>query len=138
MNCGTIVYDKRYQFPNGLIIDKLLIVLCEFGSDHLVLTTTSQPKRRKAIPGCQIQSKPPTYFLPKGSCWFDTDTWVELHVVNELPSLIHEQKKKDGTVIEHDRVLSVELMKQIFDCLLQSEFVDEYHLDHLRRVRKKL
>lgn len=139
MNCGTVIYDERYQFPDtGQIIDKLLIVLCEFGSDHLVLTTTSQPERRKAVAGCQITSKPPTFFLPKGSCWFDKDTWVELHIVNELPSLIHNQKKKDGTVFEFPNALPIELMKQIIDCLLQSEFIDGYYLDHLKIVRKKL
>lgn len=139
MNCGTVVYDQRYQFPDtGQIIDKLLIVLCEFGLDHLVLTTTSQPENRKAIAGCQIKNKPPTFFLPKGSCWFNKDTWVELHIVNELPSLIHQQKKKGRTVIEYPNVLSNELMKQILDCLLQSEYVDEYYLDHLRNVRQKM
>jgi hypothetical protein len=138
MNCGTVVYDKRFQFPNGQIIDKLLIVLCEFGSDHLVLTTTSQPQHRKAIAGCQIKNKPPTFFLPKDSCWFDKDTWVELHVVNELPSLIHNQKKQDGTVIEYPNALPIELMKQILDCVLQSDFIDGYYLDHLQRVRDKL
>lgn len=48
MNCGTVIYDKRYQFSNGEVIDKLLIVLCEFGRDHLVLTTTtSRPEKRE-------------------------------------------------------------------------------------------
>lgn len=138
MNCGTVLYDKRYQFPNGQIIDKLLIVLCEFGTDHLVLTTTSQPANRKAIHGCQIKNKPPTFFLPKGSCWFDKDTWVELHIVSELPSVIYNQKKIDGTVVEHGSALSVELMKQILDCVLQSEFIDSYYLDHLNKVRDNL
>ena len=139
MNCGTVIYDERYQFSNGQIIDKLLIVLCEFGVDHLVLTTTtSQPEKREKTPGCQIKSRAPAFFLPKGSCWFDKDTWVELHIVNELPSVIYNQKKKDGTVREHPNALPLELMKQVLDCLLESEFIDAYYLDQLKRVRAKL
>lgn len=132
MNCGTVIYDENFQFTNGQTIDKLLIVLCEFGTDHLVLTVTSQSEKRKAIPGCQITSKPPTFFLPKGSCWFSKDTWVELHVVNELPSY-----KIDG-VKKYESALSNDLMKAILDCLLQSDFVEEYYLDPVRRVRGKL
>ena len=132
MNCGTVIYDQHFQFTNGQILDKLLIVICEFGEDHLVLTVTSQTKNRKPIPGCQIKNKPPTFFLPKGTCWFQKDTWVELHVVNELPSY------RTKAVKQYDGALTIELMKEILDCLLQSDFVEEYYLDHIRKVREKL
>lgn len=138
MNCGTVLYDKAFQFSNGQTIDKLLVVLCEFGNNHLLLTTTSQVGPRKTKPGCQVADKPPTFFLPKGSCWFSKDTWVELHEVNELDANIHDYKKQDGTTIEHKDALPVELMKEIFDCVLKSEFIEEYYLDHLRRVHGKL
>jgi hypothetical protein len=138
MNCGTVLYDKAFQFPNGETIDKLLIVLCEFGTDHLVLTTTGQQHTKQASPGCQIKDKPPTYFLPQGSCWFDRNTWVQLHVIYELDSTINNYKKSDGTVIEHKNALPLELMKGIIDCALQSKYIEQFYLDILKGFRAKM
>ena len=59
-------------------------------------------------------------------------------MVNELPSIIYNRKKKDGTVIEHENVLPIGVMKQVLDCVLQSEFIDGYYLDYLKRVRENL
>lgn len=138
MNCGTVLYDKAFQFPNGKTIDKLLIVLCEYGTDHLVLTTTSQQHSKQKVAGCLSGDKFPSYFLPQGSCWFSADTWVELHIIYELDSTINDFKKRDGTVIEHRNALPVTLMKQIIDCALQSRFIEEFYLDFLRGFRSKM
>src|SRR5712664_3309052 len=105
MNCGTVLFDKKYQFPNGTTGEKLAIVLSEFGVNYLVAKTTSQQHSKRRIPGCQIKDKPLNYFLPKHSCWFDIDTWVELDEVYELDSTIHTYKRQDGTTIEHKDAL---------------------------------
>jgi len=138
MNCGTVLYDKHFQFPDGQTIDKLLIVLCEFGTDHLVLTTTGQQHSKGDTPGCQSGDKFPSYFLPLGSYGFTKDTWVELHDVRELNAAITEQKMSDGTIIVHRGVLPIDLMKSIIDCALQSRFIDEYYLDFLRAFRRTM
>jgi len=138
MNCGTVLYDKNFQFANGRMIDKLLIVLCEFGIDHLVLTTTGQQHSKGDTPGCQSGDKFPSYFLSHGTCWFDKDTWVELHVIHDPPSATTDQKKRDGTIIEHKDVLPIPLMKNIIDCALQSRFIDEFYLEFLRGFRRKM
>ena len=138
MNCGTVLFDKNFQFSDGATSDKLLIVVCEFGTDHLILVTTSRAHSKGRKYGCQLADKPSNFFLPKGSCWFDRDTWVELHEVIELSSTIHEHKKKDGAVVEHRNVLSADLMKSILDCALQSEFIDEFYLDSIRKIREAL
>ena len=138
MKCGTILHDKNYQFPNGTLGNKLVIVLCEFGADHLVLTTTSQVHFKKNKPGCQIADKPPNFFLPRGSCWFDTDTWVELQEVIELDSTIVEYKKRDGAITEHRDVLPAPLMRSILECALQSDFIDEFYREFLQKELDRL
>jgi hypothetical protein len=138
MTCGTVLSDKNFQFSNGKSSPKLLIVLCEFGTNYLILVTTSQPHSKGKKSGCQNKDKPPNYFLPKGSCWFDDDTWVQLDEVVELDSTIQGYKKKDGTVVEYKDVLPTALMKHILDCALESEFIEEFYLDFLRKVRDKL
>lgn len=138
MNCGTVLYDTNFQFRNGTTIDKLLIVLCEFGTDQLILTTTSQRHTKGMTPGCQSADRFPSYFLPKGSCWFDKDTWVELHQIHELDSNVLEYKKHRRTIVEHKNALTSELMKKIIDCTLQSRFIEEFYLEILRGVRSKL
>lgn len=138
MKCGTVLYDRNYQFPKGQAIDKLLIALCEFGTDYLVFTTTSQAHSKKSVRGCQSADKPPSYFLPKGTSWFNEDTWVELHEVRELPAIIYNQKIKDGTITEYPDVLPAHLMRDILDCAARSDFIEEFYLDFLRKMRDKL
>jgi hypothetical protein len=137
MNCGTILYDEKFQFSNGEIVDKLLIVICDFGTNYLVLNTTSKQHRKSNTSGCQISDKPPNYFLPKGSCWFIKDTWIELDEVFEIDSYTLQEKKKDR-VIRHKDNLSDLLMKDILKCALQSVDIDLYYLEFIERAYDSL
>jgi hypothetical protein len=136
MNCGTVLFDTKYQFPNGTIGEKLSIVLCEYGVNYLVAKTTSQPHAKHSVPGCQLKDKPPNFFIPANSYWFHKDTWVELDAVYELDSTIHGIKCQDGTTIEHN-VLPDELVKAILDCALASDDIDEFFLEMLSAARTK-
>jgi len=137
MNCGTIFRDQAFQFSDGPAGDKLIIVLCEYGTDHLVVKTTTTPKGR--TPGCQINDRPPNYFIPKRTTWFDEDTWIELDECFEYVSYIQKEKQKDGTSHQlRNGMLSPSLMKDIIDCALLSDDIDEFHLEHLAMMRKKM
>jgi len=138
MNCGTVLYDPNFQFTNGKTIDKLLIVLCEAGTDHYVLTTTSQPHSKRKQPGCLSDDHPPSFYISKGTCWFNLDTWVELQEVNEIQAEILEQKRKDRGFQEHKDVLPAHLIRDILDCALNSDYIDEYYKEFLRRERSQL
>lgn len=116
MNCGTVVYDKSFQFTDGEILDKLAILQGDFGTNYLVVKTTGQSYRRTTTPGCQIKSKPPAYFLPKHTCWFERDTWVELDEIIEIDGDTFNAKRSSGVVAVHDNALSISLMKDIIDC----------------------
>lgn len=139
MNCGTILRDQSFQFSDGPAGNKLIVVLSEFGVDHLVVKVTSQPHSKGSISGCQINDRPPNYFIPSGTTWFDADTWIELDECFEYVSYIRQEKEKDGTVHQpQGALLSNELMKSVIDCALLSEDIDEFYLDHLALMRKKM
>ncbi|HKS10248.1 MAG TPA: hypothetical protein VJS13_11920 [Pyrinomonadaceae bacterium] len=139
MNCGTIFRDQHFQFSDGPEGNKLAVVLCEYGTDYLVVKTTSRVHRKGSTAGCQITDTPPNFFLPQRSAWFETDTWIELDECFEYRSYIQKEKVKDGTSHQlHGAQLPLELMKQIIDCALQSEDIDEFHLEHLAMMRAKM
>lgn len=123
MNCGTILYDTKFQFPDGSIIDKLIIILCDFGTDYLVVQTTRQQKFKKKVYGYQISDKPPNYFIPENTSWFKDNTWVLLNEIFEYNSDTFYYKKQDNIAF-HRNVLSKELMKEIFQCALKSEDIE--------------
>jgi hypothetical protein len=137
MNCGTVLYDERFQFSDGSVINKLFIVLCDFGTNYLVLNTTSQQKKKNKTAACQLKDKPPNFFLPANHSWFEKDTWIELDEVFEIDSDTLEQKKKDRVVL-HKSVLSPELMKDILKCALQSVDIELFYLEFLERAYDSL
>lgn len=138
MNCGTVLRDQNYQFPNGNIGDKLVIVLCELGTDYLVFLTTSQAHGRSMVRGCHSADRFPSYFLPQNSCWFHENTWVVLDDVGEINAAIYDQKRKDNTIQEHSDVLLPSLMRDILDCALESDFIDGFYKEFLKNARDKL
>lgn len=79
MTPGNILHDKSFQFKDGEIGNKLLIVLND-GTNYpyIIVKTTSKQKTKGKDEGCQLNDKPPNFFLPKGSCSFELDTWAEL------------------------------------------------------------
>lgn len=137
MKCGTILFDSKFQFPNGNIDYKLIVVLCELGSDYLVVQTTRQPGAKNRTNGCQIKDNPSNFYLPRGAAWFEDDTWILLNEVFEYNSVIFDSKWRDN-VIQHRTVLSTDLTKQIFECALQSEDIEKYYLDFITKALENL
>lgn len=135
MRSGTILYDKAFQFPDGGVIDKILIVLCEAGTDHLVVTTTSKQNSRNRTTGCQINDRLPNYFVPASTTWFNADTWIELLEVHELRGYIIDHKLSDGTMRIFDNVLSDRFVVDLLDCVLESNDIDGFDLDLIRTAR---
>lgn len=137
MNCGTLLSDTKFQFPNGSITNKLIIVLCEYGTNYLVAQTTRQQDYKNKVDGCQINDRPPNYFIKGGHEWFNDDTWVRLDEVFEYDSDTFFYKREDGVVIERC-TLSSTLMKEILECALKSKDIDLYYLEVLERAYDKL
>ena len=137
MNCGTIFYDTNFQFSDGTTLDKLAIVVANFGINYLVLKTTGQQHKKNLAQGCQLNDKPPNYFLPKGICSFPKDTWVLLDEVIEVDSITLETKLDDGIAMIKDAIPS-DLMKSILLCALSSQDIELYYLEFLERAYDNL
>ena len=138
MTPGTVLYDKEFQFSDTqAVIDKLSVVLCEFGQDHLLVLTTSDPRFKNSTPGCQIIDKIPNFYIPNGP-WFTKPTWILLNEVYDPSHQILDVKIQDGTVTVYPNALSTAMMKDLLDCALQSIDIDGYYLDFLARTRRTL
>ncbi len=137
MKCGNLLFDAKFQFRNGNIDYKLIIVVCDYGTDCLVLQTTRQPKAKNRVSGCQIGDKPPNFYVPKGSAWFDDDTWILLDEVFEYNADQYFYKKEDG-VVQHRHNLSDSFMKSLMECLLQSRDIDGFDKDFIKKAYNAL
>jgi hypothetical protein len=131
MKCGSLLSDTKFQFPNGTINNKFILVLCAYGMDWLVAQATRQPTSKGRTAGCQSTDTPPNYFIPAGG-WFDDDTWIRLDEVFEYDSAIYSYKKEDGVVYGKGD-FHPELMRDILQCALKSDDIDLYYLEFLER-----
>lgn len=132
MNAGCVISDSKFQFPNGQIINKFIVVLCGYGSDWLVAQTTRQELDKNRTPGCQVNDTPPNFYLPRGGGILNEDTWIRLDEVFEYNSDTFFFKKKDNVAYLKDTI-SKPLMKDILQCALKSEDIDLFYLEFLER-----
>ena len=116
---GSVYHNPRFKFHDGVVGNKLLILLNTptDDEDYLFVKTTSKQKRRVKSPGCGKYYAQGEYFIPKGTDCFTEDTWVLLCDLYPIsPKDIdnsHDWHLLKGTV------LSVETMQQIIDCLFK-------------------
>lgn len=137
MKCGDLLFDGKFQFPNGNIDYKLIIVVCEYGDNRLVLQTTRQSKGKSRTEGCQVNDTPPNFYVPSNTTWFDDDTWILLDEVFEYDSNQYFIKKEDG-IIRHKTDLPKSFMKDLLNCLMQSRDIDGFDKDFINKAYEKL
>lgn len=139
MNCGTILHDRDFQFSNtGQTANKLSILVCTEGECHFALVVTTTPDRKGQNAGCQSKDKQPNYFLPKGSCWFDEDTWVLLDELPEISDMILQSKLSAGSAYWVNTPIPNALMKDILECAKLSPLLDGFDQDFVDRGYKQL
>lgn len=139
MNCGTILHDRDFQFSNtGQTSNKLLILVCTEGECHFVLVVTTTPDRKGKNAGCQATDKQPNYFLPKGSCWFDEDTWVLLDELPDMVDMVLQAKLSAGSAYWVLNPIGNELMKGILECAKKSPLLDDFDRDFIDRGYRQL
>jgi hypothetical protein len=133
MKSGTVLFDSKFQFPNGKIDYKLIIVACEMGEDYLVFQTTRQPEHKNTVLGCQKDDRVPNFFIPTGTSWFKDDTWVLLNEAFSYSGLILAHKKADG-IVEHKNQLNNQLIKAILDCARNSSDIDGFDKEFIEKA----
>ena len=123
---GSIVRIDGFQVEPGVERDKYLIIIganpdCQ---TFLAVTTTSRSWRTPRDPICNANHEHPAFYLPQGSCYFQKETWVQIHRFYEL--------KYDGLtrkIIDENfqlcAILPDSLLGDLIECARQSDFITQ-------------
>jgi len=125
---GTILFDDNFKFSDGQVGHKLFIVLndgtCGF---FLGLKTTSNGDYHGISAGCQISMRYPSYYIPRGSCWFREHTWVQLEEFFLFDSAALQNSIVNGR-IKKMAILETATLIDLLECASQSEDLESDHL----------
>lgn len=84
MEKGTILFHVKFEFRNGNIGEKLLVLLNDpkpLIEPFLFCKTTSRQKGKPTTPGCQ--SNWSLFYIPSKQDFFEEGTWLQLHEIFE-------------------------------------------------------
>lgn len=139
------ITDYTFQDKNG-IRDKYMIVLNRDANNVYIIhtLTTSQPKGfdPKKI-GCHTKNKISFFYFPKdivvaeNGFSFDKDTFV-FFVSNIRKESLKDLQKYPTTSIDVKGIMNKKCLKDLIDCMLNSEYITSEQADCLRQTRKTL
>lgn len=134
MTPGSILHDTNFRFTDGEIGNKLLIVLNDGKeSPYIIVKTTSKQKSKGKDEGCQLNDKPPNFYLPRNSCSFEKDTWVELNEFFEF-KLSEMFQKKLAKTIQHKDLLTKDILKDLLNCAINCDDISEFQEQILKDI----
>lgn len=138
MTPGTIVYDPSFQFEDGKIGKKLLVILTDgcYG-DYVVAKTTSNGDRFGLDFGCQPLHRYPHFFLPEHASCLKKNTWIQLHVFYNLDYDLLNEKIVRGA-IHQIGALKSELCEKLLICATHSEDVTGYQEREIQTALSEL
>jgi len=129
---GTIFHNPKFEFHDGEIGNKLLLLLNtpDKNESCLFVKTTSKRKDKPPNVGCFKHNYTGMFFLPKKTTSFPEDTWIILYRPYEIKlSDVSPTKgwKKIGCLPEN-------MVNQIIDCLFKhhEDDISELHESWLR------
>ena len=77
MKAGSLFFHANFEFHDGGVADKFVLVLGGDGEKIVTAKTTSQGHHRRLEHGCQASDRFPGFLLTKGCCAFlSKNTWV--------------------------------------------------------------
>jgi len=120
VNPGAVFFDRDFAFHDGESGEKLFVVLGTVNDVSVVTKTTSKQHGRGTQYGCQPTDRFHNYYLPPGSCYLKTNTWICLDEFYELNAKIMLKKRFDG-VVNHICDLSPKIIRGIQECALISD-----------------
>ncbi len=138
MTSGSIYFDTDFNFLDGTKGRKLFVVLndgdCGF---YLGVKTTTNPSYKGKNEGCQLGDRYPNFYLPKGSCDLDEDTWIQLDTYFPF-SKVDLLKKSFDKVITHKVTLDRTAIIELLDCAINSDDIRADHKLILEEALRKL
>jgi len=139
------ITDYAFQDKNG-IRDKYMIVLNRDANNVYIIhtLTTSQPNGfdPKKL-GCHTKNKTAYFYFPQNiqvaenGFSFDKDTFV-FFVSNIRKESLNDLEKYPATNIDVKGIMNKEVLKNLIDCMLNSEYITSEQADCLRKTRKTL
>jgi hypothetical protein len=115
---GSILFHKNFQFKNGAVGRKLLVVLnnpnINKGEEYLTSRTTTSEKGKKLEYGCNHELS--YFFLPAKHDFFEKNTWIQLHEIFpfDAKTLLDDKYKGELEVLgELDQIV----IRQLMNCI---------------------
>ena len=126
---GAVLSWKEFQFDDGGVSDKLLVVLgAKAGKNYLMVLTTSQPHGRESNPGCHADDG--YFFIDAGSHGFPKATWLELYRPEEVDAATVVKGNFDGEIWVVAN-LAQQIANEIRNCLKRSPDITPHQLSLL-------
>lgn len=121
MTPGTLLFDTNFKFPDDSYGKKILVLLND-GSNYpyIVVKTTSKQKNRGTQFGCQIKDRFPNFFLPKGCCYLDKHTWVQLEDFREFDDADFLKAHFSGRIVRL-AILPQKITMELIECAIQAD-----------------
>jgi hypothetical protein len=139
------ITDYAFQDKNG-IRDKYMIVLNRDDDNVYIIhtLTTSQPNGFDPKKfGCHTKNKISYFYFSKNiviaenGFSFDKDTFV-FFVSNIRKESLKDLNKYPTTSLELKGIMDRKCLRDLIDCMLNSEYITSEQADCLRQTRKKL
>ena len=127
MKKGSVLFHKRFEYTNGDIGEKLLIVLNDpdpAKEPYLLCRVTSQEKGKSRTFGCQEDLS--LFFLPAGHDFFEKDTWVQLYTIfaAEANSLVKDHIDGSLNLLGSLKDLTI---RQLMNCIKKIKDISGKH-----------
>ncbi len=131
MNKGTVIFYKKFQFSNGELGEKLLIILNTYkdqSTPHLCCKTTSKQKYNLTNPGCYSNKN--IYVLNANQDFFNLKTWVQFDEIYELKASDLLNAHYSG-LVDIKGTLKENTINAIINCIKRSQDITNYQLSIL-------
>ena len=129
MRKGTILFHPNFEFTNGEIGRKYLIVLntpdIRKSEPFLFCKTTSQTQNKPKTPGCHAEKN--LYCIEANSDFFPKRTWVQFFEIFEA-SQDEFIKQHFALGLQVKAELKSETISAITNCIKRSDDISAYHL----------
>ncbi len=126
MQRGTVLLHEKFEFENGDIGKKFLIVLNNPAQNdpHLVCPTTSQRGNRPDMEGCHPGKG--VLVLRAGYDFFKLQTWVQFYRIYEKDANAFLQDHFKGR-LNIKANLRDQTIRSIVNCIKKSPDISKYH-----------
>ncbi|MBF0553918.1 MAG: hypothetical protein HQK96_05090 [Nitrospirae bacterium] len=131
MDRGTVLFHRDFEFKDGELGNKLIIILNTPLPDepYLCCKTTSQTKYKIETEGCHSSKN--IFILGNIKNCFTKKTYVQFHELYEFDSQIFLKGHFEGK-IDVKCTLTDSIIRAIVNCVRKSEDVSPYHLNLLK------